>query len=80
MSEYTSTTIFDKTLPLLITETNDGRHTKFYYRGFRNINEAQRFASWWEDMWGFGYSGQAYATEEVEAGPVVRASRYNSCD
>ena len=82
MSEYnyTSSTDFDKALVLNITETNDGRHTKFYYRGFHNINEAQRFATWWEGMWSFGYNGVAYAAEEVEAGAVVRASRYNSCD
>jgi hypothetical protein len=78
--QYTTTTDFDKELKLEITETNDGRKTEFRYKGFRNINEAQRYAKWWEDMWHWGYNGSATAITDTTGDAVVLASRWNSCD
>ncbi len=77
---YTSTTDFDKELPLTIVETVKDRVTEYRFNGFHNINEAQRFAKWWEEMWYLGYSGHAVAITDTAGDAVVLASRYNSCD
>jgi hypothetical protein len=77
MSRYVfeSTTEFDPTLKLKIVEENDGRYSTFRYEGFRDNEEAKKFAEWWADAWYWGYMGSAYAD-----GAAVIASRYNSCD
>ena len=78
---YKSVTDFDKDLELQITENVGDRNTSYTYRGFSDINEAQRFATWWQDRWYFGYFGQAIAiTEEGTLEAVVLCSRWNSCD
>jgi len=72
---YKSTTNFDKSLELSITETVQHRTTDCVYEGFRSEEEAASFAKWWVQMWGFGYSGSALADKLV-----VRTHRWNSCD
>lgn len=72
---YKSTTNFDKSLELAITETVMSRDTECVYEGFRTEDEAKSFASWWEEMWHYGYNGRARAD-----GLVVRTTRWNSCD
>jgi hypothetical protein len=77
---YSSTTDFDQELKLTVTEIVQDRITEFRYKGFRDINEAQRFAKWWEDKWYFGYSGRANAITDSDGAAVVLTSRWNSCD
>lgn len=79
MIEYISSTAFDKDLQLTIREENTGRMTNFEYSGFDGLEQAIAFASWWEDCWGFGYSGYAEAIEK-DGKYLVEAERYNSCD
>lgn len=79
--QYKSSTDFDKALEFEITETISDRNTTYTYKGFKDINQAQRFATWWEDLWYWGYSGQAVATTDADTGEaIVLCSRYNSCD
>lgn len=79
--QYKSTTDFDKNLELQITEVTSDRNTTYTYRGFMDINHAQRFATWWQDRWYWGYFGQAVAiTEEGTLEAVVLCTRHNSCD
>lgn len=78
---YKSSTDFDKDLELDILENIDDRNTYYTYRGFSDINEAQRFATWWQDRWYFGYFGHASAiTDEDNGEAIVLCSRWNSCD
>ena len=67
------------TLELTITETDEGGYTTFLFEGFYNLEEANAYATKWQDNWEFGYFGSAYA-EETPKGPIVRARRRNSCD
>lgn len=79
--QYKSSTDFDKALELDITETVTDRNTTYTYKGFRDINQAQRFAVWWGDLWYWGYNGQAVAITDADTGEAaVLCSRYNSCD
>jgi len=77
---YQSHTNFDKTLLLNITESNTGRKTEFRYEGFRDFDEAEKFAAWWEELWHWGYEGKADSHKSDEGKPIVLATRYNSCD
>lgn len=78
---YKSSTDFDKDLELDILENVDDRITYYTYRGFSDINQAQRFATWWQDLWYFGYFGQANAITDADTGEaVVLCTRWNSCD
>ena len=76
---YKSKSTFHPTLELCITETQDDRYTSFLYEGFRNLEEANEFATKWQDTYELGYFGSAYA-EMANKGPIVRARRRNSCD
>jgi hypothetical protein len=73
---FKSSTSFDKSLELLITETDDGRKTTSAYSGFRTLKEAEDFVEWWEDLYSWGYMGSASVSSDL----VVHTSRYNSCD
>lgn len=79
--QYKSKSDFDPELELEITENVGDRNTSYTYKGFSDINEAQRFATWWQDRWYFGYFGQAAAITDADTGEaVVLCSRWNSCD
>ena len=76
---YSSKTNFDPDLMLDITEWTENRTVYYEYEGLRSMDEAKRFAKWWEDTMGWGYSPRAFV-EERGGKPVVRGSRWNSCD
>lgn len=78
--QYKTVTDFDTDLELEVTAIVQDRVTEFRYKGFRDINQAQRFAKWWEELWYWGYSGHAVAITDTAGNAVVLTSRYNSCD
>lgn len=80
MSAYKTTTNFDKSLELFVTERNDGRKTYVTYTGFRSMEEAAQFKEWWLDIWEFGYSGWATVKTNSEGVIGVETERCNSCD
>ena len=80
MLTYRSSTDFDKSLVLDITENNDGRKTYFTYSGFLTAEQAEQFAKWWTDKWYWGYEGIAFTRLQPDNTTAVFAERYNSCD
>jgi hypothetical protein len=76
---YVSATDFDRTLELTITESNEGSKTEFVFKGFRSLEEAKRYAVWWENSW-YGYSPSASAVQSNTGNFNVLCSRWNSCD
>ena len=77
--KYVSKTNFIPDRDLTIFETVDDRYTNATYTGFASLQEAQKFATDWQDMWEFGYFGSAYAEQGPE-GIAVQTRRWNSCD
>jgi hypothetical protein len=64
---------------ITITESINDQYTSFIFEGFRALEDANTYATQWQDTWEFGYFGSAFA-EMTPQGPIVRARRRNSCD
>lgn len=77
---YTAKTDFDQSLSLHIVEMVGDRKTEMRYYGFNTLEEAEKFAEWWADMWHWGYNGYAAAFTDADGRFIVDASRWNSCD
>jgi hypothetical protein len=76
---YKSASNFDRELILDITERNGGRNVETDYRGFASVAQAEEFAKWWIEVTGWGYCPRARV--DIEDGqPVVKATRWDSCD